>query len=69
MDIIKKQELMQYLHDIVFDSILNSKTCSDKMNSGANITIVIMNRLSAEKWCNIFGQHLQQKMPLHSLSI
>lgn len=45
----KEQELMSYLHEKVFDLILNSETVPAKIKIGVNITIARMNRLSAEK--------------------
>lgn len=56
----KEQELMIFLHDKVFDPILNSKSATRSAKSGVNITIARMNRLSAEKWFNISGRPLQQ---------
>ena len=45
----KEQELMIFLHDKVFDPILNSKSASKSVKSGVNLTIARMNRLNAEK--------------------
>ena len=45
----KEQELMIFLHDKVFDPILNSKTASKSVKSGVNLTIARMNRLNAKK--------------------
>ena len=49
---------MQYLHDKVFDPILNSKTCSSKIKSGVNFTVGRMSRLSAEKMVHYFWSAL-----------
>jgi len=54
----KEQELMQYLHNKVFDPILNSTTVSSKIKSGVNLTIARMNRLSAEKMVQYFWSAL-----------
>ena len=54
----KEQELMQYLHEKVFDKILNSPTASSKIKSGINLTIGRMNRLSAEKMVQYFWSAL-----------
>jgi hypothetical protein len=54
----KEQELMKFLHDKVFDTILNSKTCSSKIKSGVNLTIGRMSRLSAEKMVQYFWSAL-----------
>lgn len=54
----KEQELMQYLHEKVFDPIINSKTCSSKIKSGVNLTIGRMNRLSSEKMVQYFWSAL-----------
>lgn len=54
----KEQEIMEYLHQKVFDPILDSKTCSPKIKSGVNLTIGRMNRLSAEKMVQYFWSAL-----------
>lgn len=54
----KEQELMNFLHEKVFDSILTSKTCSSKIKSGVNLTIGRMNRLTAEKMVQYFWSAL-----------
>lgn len=54
----KEQELMQYLHDKVFDPILNSNTCPSKIKSGVNLTVGRMSRLSAEKMVQYFWSAL-----------
>ncbi len=54
----KEQELMDYLHANVFDPILNSKTCNLDIKRGVNITIVRMNKLSAEKMVHYFWSAL-----------
>ena len=54
----KEQELMEYLHEKVFDPILNSPTASSQIKSGVNLTIGRMNRLSAEKMVQYFWSAL-----------
>jgi hypothetical protein len=54
----KEQELMIFLHDKVFDPILNSKSATRSAKSGVNITIARMNRLSAEKMVQYFWSAL-----------
>ena len=54
----KEQELMTYLHNKVFEPILNSKTASQKIKSGVNLTIGRMNRLSADKMIQYFWSAL-----------
>ena len=45
----KEQEIMNFLHEKVFDPILNSKNAPANIKSGVNLTIGRMNKLSAEK--------------------
>ena len=54
----KEDELMGFLHDKVFDPILNSKTVSPRLKSGVNLTIARMSRLSAEKMVQYFWSSL-----------
>ena len=54
----KEQELMNYLHEKVFDPILNSPNASTKVKHGVNITIARMNKLSAEKMVQYFWSAL-----------
>lgn len=54
----KEQEIMQYLHEKVFDPILNSKTCPAKIKNGVNLTVGRMNRLNAEKMVQYFWSAL-----------
>lgn len=54
----KEQELMKYLHNKVFDPILNSKSCPAKIKSGINLTVARMKRLSAEKMVQYFWSAL-----------
>lgn len=54
----KEQELMSFLHQKVFNPILNSATVSSKIKSGVNLTIGRMNRLSAEKMVQYFWSAL-----------
>lgn len=54
----KEQELMEFLHEKVFDPIINSTTVSSKIKSGINLTISRMNRLNAEKMVQYFWSAL-----------
>lgn len=54
----KEQELMAFLHEKVFDPILNSKETPANIKSGVNLTIGRMNRLSAEKMVQYFWSAL-----------
>lgn len=54
----KEQELMDFLHEKVFDPILLSKTASSKIKSGVKLTISRMNRLPAEKMVQYFWSAL-----------
>lgn len=50
----KEQEIMAYLHEKVFDPVLNSKTASKKLKSGVNLTIARLNNLTAEKMVHYY---------------
>ena len=54
----KEQELMAFLHQKVFDPILNDPRASHQIKSGVNLTIGRMNRLSAEKMVQYFWSAL-----------
>lgn len=54
----KEQELMNFLHEKVFDPILSSPTASGKIKSGVNLTIGRMNKLPAEKMVHYFWSAL-----------
>lgn len=54
----KEQELMQFLHEKVFDPILNSNEASQNLKSGVNLTIGRMNQLSADKMVQYFWSTL-----------
>lgn len=54
----KDEEIMEFLHNKVFDPILDSKTVSSKLKSGVNLTIGRMNRLSADKKIQYFWSAL-----------
>ena len=54
----KEQELMQFLHQKVFDPILNNPNVSSSIKSGVNLTIGRMNRLTAEKMIQYFWSAL-----------
>ena len=54
----KEQELMNFLHEKVFEPILNSKDTPANIKSGVNLTIGRMNKLSAEKMVHYFWSAL-----------
>ena len=54
----KEQEIMNYLHEKVFEPTLNSKTCPSNIKSGVNLTIGRMNRLSAKSMVKYFWSAL-----------
>lgn len=54
----KEQEVMMYLHEKVFDPILNSTTAPSNIKSGVNLTIARMNKLSANKMVQYFWSAL-----------
>lgn len=56
----KQQEIMAFLHDRIFDPILQSPQASNELKSGVRLTINRMERLSAAKmiqyyWSAIIG--------------
>ena len=53
---------MEFLHQRVFDPILNSKKVPANLKSGVNLTIGRMNRLSEQRWFSISGLLLRQIM-------
>lgn len=54
----KEEELMAFLHEKVFDPILDSKAAPANIKSGVNLTIGRMNKLSAEKMVQYFWSAL-----------
>lgn len=54
----KEQELMNYLHEKVFDPILNCPNVPAGIKSGVNLTIGRMNKLSAEKMIQYYWSAL-----------
>ena len=44
----KDQEIMDFLHENVFDPILNSQNASNELKQGARMTIVRMNERDAK---------------------
>ena len=54
----KEEELMLFLHEKVFDPILNSKDAPANIKSGVNLTIARMNKLDAEKMIQYFWSAL-----------
>ena len=55
----KEEEVMEFLHQRVFDPILNSKEAPAKLKSGVNLIIGRMNRLSAAKMVQYFWSALK----------
>ena len=56
----KEQEIMQFLHEKVFDEILSSLKASTKLKSGVNLTITRLNQRDAKGmvqyyWSAIIG--------------
>lgn len=43
----KEQEIMQFLHEQVFDPVLNSPTASNSLKQGVRLTIVRMEKRDA----------------------
>lgn len=43
----KEQEIMNYLHERVFDPVLQSNTASKELKAGVNLTIARMNQRDA----------------------
>ena len=63
--ISKEQEIMAFLHDRVFDPVINSVNAPVGLKRGVNLTIGRMNRLSAPKmiqyfWSAISSSHSSQ---------
>lgn len=54
----KEQELMNILHEKVFDPILSNPKASGKIKSGVNLTIARMNKLTADKMVQYFWSAL-----------
>lgn len=54
----KEKEIMDFLHENVFDPILNSKEAPSNIKSGVNLTIARMNKLTAEKMIQYFWSAL-----------
>lgn len=54
----KEEEIMGFLHEKVFDPILDSRTAPAKTKSGVHLTIARMSRLSAEKMRQYFWSAL-----------
>lgn len=50
----KENEIMSFLHEKVFDPVLNSKDASKSLKSGVNLTIARMKDLKAEKMRQYF---------------
>lgn len=56
----KQQQIMNFLHDRIFDPILQSPQASNELKSGVRLTINRMERLCADKmvqyyWSAIIG--------------
>ncbi len=54
----KEEELMAFLHEKVFDPILDSKDAPANIKSGVHLTISRMSRLSADKMVHYFWSAL-----------
>lgn len=54
----KEQEIMDFLHERVFDPILDSKNVPSDIKSGTNLTIGRMNRLNANQMVKYFWSAL-----------
>lgn len=54
----KEQELMNFLHEKVFEPILSSQTAPANIKSGVNLTISRMQKLSAEKMIQYYWSAL-----------
>jgi hypothetical protein len=50
----KQQEIMTFLHEHVFDPVLQSVTASKGIKSGVRLTITRMEQLNAEKMVQYF---------------
>lgn len=50
----KEQEVMTYLHEKVFDPVLDSKKASARIKAGVRQTIMRMEKLSADKMVQFF---------------
>ena len=50
----KEQEIMRFLHEKVFDPILESKDAPVKIKSGVTLTIARMEKLDASKMVHFF---------------
>jgi hypothetical protein len=62
----KEQEIMEFLHENVFDPILNSPTASDSLKRGVRLTIMRLNQLDAAGmiryyWSAIIGTERSTK--------
>ena len=55
---VKEKEIMNFLHEKVFDPILNSTDSSKNVKSGVRLTITRMNKLTAEKMIQYFWSAL-----------
>lgn len=55
----KEEEVMEFLHQRVFDPILNSSKAPANLKRGVNLTIGRMNRLSAAKMVQYFWSALK----------
>lgn len=50
----KEQEIMNFLHDKVFDPILNSGKASTELKNGVNLTIMRLNKRDASGMVQYF---------------
>ena len=56
----KKREILQYLHENVFDAIIDSENASNRLKQGVRLTITRMEQLSSTKivqyyWSAVIG--------------
>lgn len=57
---LKEREIMEFLHENVFDPVLNSSTASSGLKSGIRLTIIRMQQHSSDKmvqyyWNSVIG--------------
>lgn len=57
----RQQEIMSFLHDRVFDTILNSQNASDSAKRGVRYTIMRMEQLSASGMVQYFWSAIAGK--------
>lgn len=50
----KKYEIMNFLHENVFDPVLTSNKASNELKKGVRATIMRLNKLGADKICQYY---------------